>query len=421
MQLRVFSVVGEALNFGLRRMETIMRIAWLPVALILVLDMTTLFSLLSVALGRLVTFSDAATYVQAQNALPKLWSLGVEANPVGMGLVLAASYAVQAILIASFMAPLIRLSGLAEHPSSGVVKLEFGPSQMRFLFAGLASVLAVGVLLFLPAGVTSFYALNYVRDAMEAIYVSFPNAESLHTVEILSGRDVVAARGEAWIYSLAVPSGLLIPFGLAFWTILVLHFHPRNRQSGAERANILARAIGALVGGGAIVGLVWLWLLGGAKIAPNHELALFYLFGALLIVIFYYLNLRLTPYLGVVVCRKSLAPAGTLRVTRGWNILRLFAILILLSLVTLLVQWAINAIVFPSVLSTLTILNAATGSATKLANGGVEAEWVRPLFIWLLNGFKILVNLVWQFFTFGVVAGLLGRLYRESERGANSE
>ena len=55
----VFSVVGEALNFGARRMETIMRVAWLPVVLMLILSMVTLFTYVSLAAGRLVTFEEA--------------------------------------------------------------------------------------------------------------------------------------------------------------------------------------------------------------------------------------------------------------------------------------------------------------------------------------------------------------------------
>ena len=39
MGLRIFSVVGEALNFGGRRMETIARVAWLPLLLSMIATM----------------------------------------------------------------------------------------------------------------------------------------------------------------------------------------------------------------------------------------------------------------------------------------------------------------------------------------------------------------------------------------------
>ncbi|MCA8896060.1 MAG: hypothetical protein KDA48_12455, partial [Amphiplicatus sp.] len=60
MELRVFPVVGAALNFGLRRMETIMRVAWLPVVLLLVFNMASAFAILSIANDRFVTFADLA-------------------------------------------------------------------------------------------------------------------------------------------------------------------------------------------------------------------------------------------------------------------------------------------------------------------------------------------------------------------------
>ena len=53
--------------------------------------------------------------------------------------------------------------------------------------------------------------------------------------------------------------------------------------------------------------------------------------------------------------------------------------------------------------------------STKLVNSGVGADWVLPLFIWIWNGIKILANVFWAFFSYGVIAGLYGRLYRDSE------
>mgnify|MGYP001384172842 CR=1 FL=1 len=66
---RIFSIVGFSLSFGLQRMETILRVAWLPVTLLLVLDMATVFSILSIATGRFISFADVATYGEAQQAL----------------------------------------------------------------------------------------------------------------------------------------------------------------------------------------------------------------------------------------------------------------------------------------------------------------------------------------------------------------
>jgi len=62
------------------------------------------------------------------------------------------------------------------------------------------------------------------------------------------------------------------------------------------------------------------------------------------------------------------------------------------------------------------LLYNATEVSTKLVNSGEAAEWVRPFFIWVWNLTKISINIVWSFFSFGVAAGLYGRLYREGEK-----
>ena len=61
------------------------------------------------------------------------------------------------------------------------------------------------------------------------------------------------------------------------------------------------------------------------------------------------------------------------------------------------------------------VLYQATLSATKLVNSGEPATWVYPFFVWAWTGFVIIVNLLLTFFFYGVIAGLQGRLYRDSE------
>ena len=44
MGLRIFPVVGAALNFGGRRMETTARVAWLPIVLSMIASMAPIRS-----------------------------------------------------------------------------------------------------------------------------------------------------------------------------------------------------------------------------------------------------------------------------------------------------------------------------------------------------------------------------------------
>jgi hypothetical protein len=116
----------------------------------------------------------------------------------------------------------------------------------------------------------------------------------------------------------------------------------------------------------------------------------------------------------VAVCRNSLAPGPALKLTRRWNLLRLAGAVALIFFITNLTLLAVN-IAFGLIQATFATLYSATKTATELAGRGEAAAWVYPAFLWAWNGFKILVNLLWAFFTYGVFAGFLGRLYRDSQ------
>ncbi len=431
MALRIFSVTGEALNFGLRRMETIMRVAWLPVVMLLVLNMATVFAYLSVIAGRVITFADVPTFTRAEQLLVRLAAKGFEKSPDAMWAITGGNLALQALLIASFMAPLIRYSGLGEKPAPGVVRLAFGPDQIRYIASGIFSFLLVAVLILGPIAAASFYVLKYIVAAMSQTMASFPDPNSLHTIELTTAGESLAARGLTWVYDLAVPMAAVAPFAIALWLIFFFHFHPRNRPAAPEQGNAILRAM-VTFGATAVLLAGGYWLLrqevvtliqsasafGGDAVenltrAPDNAVLLIgvvaYLFAS-------YANLRLYPYPGVAVCRKSMLPGGTLKVSRGWNIIRLQFILLFVGAFLIIVQYLINNQAMGWMLQALSALYQAVSTYTRLIGSGVTADWVQPMFVWIWNGVKILVNIFWTFFSYGVVAGLYGRLYRESEQ-----
>ena len=418
MQLRMFSVVGEALNFGARRMETIMRVAWLPVVLLLVLEMATVFASLSVANGRLITFADLAVGVSferaAQAAQTALYTGLLQRSPQ-MIAIFATSLALHALLVASFMAPLIRFSGLGERPKPGVVKLAFGSDQLRFILASLVSLLFMAALIYAPIGATGYYVFKYIVETLSTVYASFPNPDSLHTIELVTAQDKLRESGEIWKYSYGLPLLAAAPFAIFFWFVLIAHFHPRNRAGDDHEPNLIARAGATLLGLVVAVGGVWLVLMGLANEETEKAYQYYFILIALIFVMFAFVSLRLFPYPGVAVCRKSLALGPTLRVSRGWNVARLFVIGFLVLATIFIVQVLVNSYVFGFVASTVNILYQATASATKLTNSGEISGWVLPFWTWVWTGFKILINIFLTFFFYGVIAGLLGRLYRESK------
>ena len=417
MKVRVFSVAGEALNFGARRMETIMRVAWLPVSLLMIVYMAAVFASLSVIAGRLITFKDMGTFTNAEKALALFASRGWENDPTAMMTIAIVALGFAFILVASFLAPLIRYAGLGERPPPGLMGLHFGVDQVRFMVASLLSFLLVFLIVLLPASMAGFYVMQYLGEALSQQVASFPNSESLHTIELMTVQEALIAKGASQFYDLGVPLAVAAPMLLVIWLALMFHFQPKNRYT-AGPSNIIARSIvtGVLVL--AFAGYIFTDVAEIAKANPATGAGVVYVLIAVAALSFLYLGVRLAPYAGVAVCRKSLGLGGTLKVSRGWNFLRLFIILGALLVFFLLVQtYVINAFFLGWLLPNVVLaLYNAVAVYTKLLNSGTTGEWVLPLFIWIWNGVKIIINLFWAFFSYGVIAGLYGRLYRESER-----
>ena len=435
MKLRIFSTVGEALNFGGRRLETIARVAWLPVVLILLLNMVTVFAYLSVIAGKTITFAEIQTFVSAQQLLGQYAARGWANNPEAMMLITTGNLVLQTILVASLMAPLIRYAGLGERPAPGVIKLAFGADQIRYILASILSYLIVALLIIAPMSAATFFILKYILAAMsETMAASFPNADSLHTIELLSASDVFKAKGVGWIFSSAVPLISVIPFALVLWGLLFMHFHPSNRNTTKEATNPFLRGLATLLFAGVLAaGGYWLfkgqiaaYFLAAASLSSDNEpvKAIFantpvnarLWLGTFILLLTGYLNLRLFAYPGVAVARKSLGFGNLLRVSRGWNIVRLQIILFVVGLFLVAVQFVVNWLLTDRIWEVIVWLYQATATSTRLVNSGVTDDWVAPLFIWTWNLLKIAVTILLTFFSFGVAAGLYGRLYRDSER-----
>ena len=429
MTLRTFSIIGESLNFGGRRLELIARVAWLPVLLLLIVDMATTFASLSVIAGQSITFAEVKTMLQAKQYFSQYAARGWANAPDKMALITGANVILNVVLLSSFMAPLIRYAGLGERPGPGLFRLPFGADQLRFIVAGLASAIFVAAIAIMPAASAGFFVMSYIVDAMSQTMASFPDPESLHTFEVVTAGQVIAASGAGWIYNFAIPLVAAAPFALIVWILAVLHFHPKNRPNAGEGGNIFLRALVVLIIAGGLVGSVYMFLRGAAMQAvkqagqvanadglANAPVNAILIFAVLSFIFIAYFNLRLFAWPGVAVCRKSLAFGNTLQVTRGWNLIRLPLILLVIGGFLMTAIIAINVIILPMVASTLNVLLQATETSTRLVNSGVKGDWVLPLFIWIWNFFKIAINFLWTFFSYGVIAALYGRLYRESEQ-----
>lgn len=451
MGLRILSTVGEALNFSGRRMETIARVAWLPLLLSMIATMTAAFAMLSVIAGQKITFAQVPAFLTAQKLVAEHAARGFQNDAGAMWTITVASVVVQTLLTASFMAPLIRYAGLGEKPAPGFIRAPFGADQLRFVVSGIFGFLFVAVLVFGPMAAASFYTLKYIAAAMAQTMASFPDPASLHTIEVKTAGELLAEQGRGWIYDRAMPLYGAIPLALIFWGLLFFHFHPDNRPVSQIKGNPFLRALVTLLAAAGFLMIGYFFLaeavinefknyagkIGalsslGAYLSVNLDgvvqsleflakspVGRFMFFAVSIFFVVNYLSLRLFAYPGVAVCRRSLALGNTLSVTRGWNLLRLWVVVSLIGLLLYVMQvYVINGLLLQNLLpSTFNRLYAATAVATKLVNSGSTADWVLPLFVWVWNVIRILINVVWSFFSFGVAAGLYGRLYRESEAG----
>lgn len=431
MTLRVFSVAGEALHFGARRMETIMRIGWLPVTLLFITQMATFYGARSMLEGKLVTAADIAVTIDQivktaghdpllsasiRRLFSQLMTSGPDGLPVALLALFLASVVIQLMLVASLVAPLTRLAGLGEAPAKGLVHLPFGANEARFMAVCVAGFLALALFVFGPMAATSFYVLKYVVEAVSATFAIFPDPDSLHTIEIKTGYDFVQENGRVWFLFRGLPLFAAAPFAGVFWALLFAHFRPENRQSGESVLGVLGRAIWTLLFSAGLIGVLWLWVLYTNKnIAPDASQSFFFSFQALAMVTLYWLSVRLAPLAGVAVCESRLLSPSFLKPTRGWNIARFYVVLIILAIVLFGMQIGVNVIGFPAIASTIGSLLTASKGYAALFNGGEAPAWVQPAFIWTWNVVKILYNFFWAFFSYGVLSGLLGRLYRESE------
>ncbi|MEM9170415.1 MAG: hypothetical protein AAGC56_12270 [Pseudomonadota bacterium] len=414
MRLRIFPTVAEALHFGAGRMETIMRVAWLPVVGLLLVNMTTSFAHLSLAAGKLVTFGDLVPNLAAlESYAAQAERINWAQRPQAAMIVAGAGLLAQIVLIASFMAPLIRFAGLGERPAPGVVRAPFGADQARLVLGFAASALAVGVLVLAPMHFTTTYTVEYVSTAFGRVFANFPDNDSLHTIELVQGRDLITAAGRQWVYLIGAPLLAAAPFFLVLWAVFAFHF--RNAVGAHGAGGVFGLALLALALAGGLSGLAFFYIQalqsGRADALPVGFSVLFAVFAVLV----YYVQLRIAAYPGIAVCRHSMAPAGTLSVTRGGDLFRLLIVFAFIGAALFAVQYIINQYALRWISSVVGATLSTTVAYSRLVSAGEEAAWIQPTFVTGWAVIRILVNIFWTFFSYGVIAGLLGRLYRLSE------
>lgn len=429
MALKPFSVVGEALQFSTRRFETVMRVSMTPLSLLLIFNMAATFGYLSVANGRIITFSDiaaaGASWGQVSKLAGRAAQQGLAEASSEMFLIFIASAVINAILVSSFMAPLIRYSGLGEKPAPGILRIPFGFDQIRYLIAGFLSFLIFMLVVYAPISFATLNVIGFISQAMTTPYAQFPDAASLHTIDVIAGAE---AFGMRWFHQYQVWGAAAAAISAIVIGLFILHVRPRSEDKTAG-IGLLGRTLGVVSGVGIFLALcLFLYVTairtvnGMLKAAGGQEIAGalsmdalgMTLFAAAALAFAGFFSLRLFPYAGSVVCRRSMSFSGAFKVTRRYDVLRLALAFVVLGVILfgaqILLVWLGGGAAF----AVVGYLAAAVESYVRLVSGGEGGEWVFPFFGWLWAVIGILFTLMWTAFTYGVTAGLWGRLYRES-------
>jgi hypothetical protein len=325
------------------------------------------------------------------------------------------------------MAPLIRYAGLGEKPPAGLFRAPFGPSQARFLAAGLATGATQIVIGLAPVAIAFALIVATIREAATKIYASFPDSESLHTVDYVAGADALSLRGTLWFYDYGLFAAAGAALFLITFAMLVVH-HGRSSDGSARTLAGRFGAAGATMGffaaliaaAGAMYGLlVTLNLSGPLQVmaavveSPSTRAVAFFAFSAFVFVA--YIALRVGAYPAIAVCRGSMAPGGLFALTRGGNIVRLFLSSLLLALVLVFMQVMLAMFGFGVVIAAGDAIGQLVASLVRLTFGNEAGAGMERLFIGVAAVAQIGFTLLWTMFANGVIAGYFGRLYRDSE------
>ncbi|MBD0427578.1 hypothetical protein [Aquisalinus flavus] len=341
MRINFYRSVTDAWGFAVHRFSLIARLAWFPVLLIIMMSLLLPYVLLTILNGQVVTITDISL-ADAATAIAKNQALLWEQHFGTMLALNVLSYVFSTLMYASFLVPLIRYTARGIEPSHRSVVLHIGPRHFKFLGATLLTVGSIFLLLWMPVMISTFFIDSHVADAMNTKYAVFPDADSLHSVEIVSGLE--SALGFALLKGVlrivAVVSVLY--FSLRFFAV---PFFAGVREKGDSYHSIKAS-----------------WAL-----------------------------------------------------TRSWNAAKLACGLLVLGIAILIVTYLLNVYVLTLTATALQTMYALAFSSTGVMGTlGQDMAWVLDLIEWIWVVIRVVLNLTFLCFVFGIIAGLGGSLVRQS-------
>ncbi|NHK27479.1 hypothetical protein FF098_006140 [Parvularcula flava] len=341
MRINFYRSVTDAWGFAIHRFSLISRLAWFPILLIILMSLLMPYVLLTILNGRVITITDisladAAAGIAKQQAL--LWQQHFS-TMLALQIV---SYVFTTLMYASFLVPLLRYSARGIEPSHRSVVLHIGPRHFKFLGATLLTIGSIFLLLWMPVAVSIFFIDSYVAEALNTKYAVFPDADSLHSIQIVSGLESG--------FGFAVLKGILQVIAIVAVLYFSLRFFAVPFFAGVREKSDSYNSIKAS------------WML-----------------------------------------------------TRSWNAAKLACGLMVLGIAIFIVTYILNVYVLPLTATALRAMYSLVFSSNGLMGTmGQDWQWILDLIEWIWVVIRIVLNLAFLCFVFGIIAGLGGSLVRQS-------
>ena len=207
-KLSVFGVIYEALGFAMTKFGAAVRVAWLPILLLWVVQLVTVrrgFAEAQTGLATSLRLEPGYTYKFVESLFTT--------SPIYMVLM-----GVAVVLQASYMVPLIRYAARGIAPHQGMLHLEFGARHLFYAIATAASFAGVIVLMRIAISLGSEWIYGTVVPVLQTQQTIFEpgSLHSVETEEVYGGLNQLLAQLDQFLFRVgidvsALQAALVIP------------------------------------------------------------------------------------------------------------------------------------------------------------------------------------------------------------------
>lgn len=239
--LSVMGVIYEALGFAVRQYSTVLRVAWLPILLLLIMHV------IAMQRGWLIPVDGMLTAVRLEPGyIYKFVEAAIAGKPILIALM---GFAV--LMQTSYMVPLIKFAATGAPPHHRSVHLSFGLTHIKYILASIVSFVAIIILARLAISLGMRWIYGTIMPWLKTEHMVFAEG-SLHSVELEPAFGSVNAALEAaneFLLLLGIQTSatdtvlLVVVLVLAVYLLLRFLAFPYIVAANDGRGNPLGRAL----------------------------------------------------------------------------------------------------------------------------------------------------------------------------------